>query len=180
MDNLEKIKDKLIKLKELAERGYQGEAIAAKEALDRLLKKYNLTMESLGAEEKKWYWIKTGRKEYKRKLLFQCYYNVFDLREATYKRYKDEIGFKITTYEYAELINAYEWHKANFEKELKRTEKDLFSAYCYKHDIYPQTDNDDDDDGEDNDSSLDLESINRILTLAGNLDNVTYRKQLSS
>ena len=36
----DKIKDKLLKLKNLAEQGYKGEAIAAKRALEEMLNKY--------------------------------------------------------------------------------------------------------------------------------------------
>jgi hypothetical protein len=133
--NFEKIRDRLIKLKNLAERGCQGEAIAARNALERLLKKYNLTVDDLGSEEKTWRWIKTGRKGYSRELLFQCYYNMFDATEVMRKQYRDETAFELTAYEYTELVNAYEWHVANFEKELKRMKKDLLSAYIYRHDL---------------------------------------------
>jgi hypothetical protein len=103
------------------------------------------------------------------------YYNIFDLGEVTYKKYKEEIGFKLTAYQYAELINAYEWHRQNFEKERKRLIKELLSAYIYKHDIYSTSEA-----GEDKEeSNCDLDSIYRIIELAKTLDNVTYRKQLN-
>lgn len=42
----DKIKDKLLKLKNLAEQGYKGEAIAAKRALEEMLNKYGLTLDN--------------------------------------------------------------------------------------------------------------------------------------
>jgi hypothetical protein len=175
--NFEKIRDRLIKLKNLAERGCQGEAIAARNALERLLKKYNLTVDDLDSEEKTWRWIKTGRQGYSRKLLFQCYYSVFDATEVMRKQYRDEIAFELTAYEYAELANAYEWHVANFEKELKRMKEDLLSAYIYRHDLCSQTGV---DDSKNTDSRMSMEDISRILNLAGNLSNEIYCKALNS
>jgi hypothetical protein len=176
MENPEKIRDRLLKLKELAERGCRGEAVAAELALKRLLEKYNLTPENLALEEKKWRWINPGRGKYAKQLLFQCCYNVLNVCELEVKRYKNEIGLELAAYEYAELMNVYEWHKKNFDLEKKKLEEDLFEAYLYKHDIYSHTDND--LEGNENDN-VDLESISRILRLAANLKDVTYRKQLN-
>lgn len=48
MDN---IKETLKKLQALSERGVGGEAVNAKQLLDRLLVKHNLTLEELKGEE---------------------------------------------------------------------------------------------------------------------------------
>lgn len=49
---MENIIDKLRKIKELAERGIDGEAIAAQALLDSLMKKYHIDMPTLMNEEK--------------------------------------------------------------------------------------------------------------------------------
>ena len=47
--------EKLRKIKALADNGVSGEAIAAQEALDRLLKEYGLTLEDISDEQRKDY-----------------------------------------------------------------------------------------------------------------------------
>lgn len=174
--NLEKIKDKLIKIKSLSEGGYKGEAIAAKNALEKLLAKHGLTMESLTAENKKLYWIK-AENEYSERILIQCYYHVLDVRKCAYKKLKHELGFELTAFEYAELINAYIWHCNQFKKELEEMEKNLLTAYVNKHRIFSSTREDDENIG--SDKEMDLEQLHKILTLMENLENVSYHKQLN-
>ena len=90
----DKIRDKLLKLKNLAEQGYKGEAIAAKRALEEMPNKYGLTLESLFDEEVEWRWIKVGRDKYLNEILHQCHFQIIDSGRYTYKEYDSQIGFK--------------------------------------------------------------------------------------
>lgn len=53
MQNIdEKLKARLLKLQALAEQGVGGEAVSAKEILNKLLKKHKISLESLMDDEK--------------------------------------------------------------------------------------------------------------------------------
>lgn len=175
----EKIKEKLLKLQSLAERGYKGEALAAQRALSNLLMKYNLTIEDLCDDKLEWRWIKVGRgKDYKT-ILFQCYYQVVDKTEATYKEPKGlgEIGFELTNAQYADLMSLFDFHKNQFKKERDKILKNLCRAYISKHEIWNKTDSEDDD--EVDRKPMDLETLHSMLALINGMENVSYHKQLT-
>jgi 3'-phosphoadenosine 5'-phosphosulfate sulfotransferase len=68
---MELIIEKLKKIKELSERGINGEAKAVKAALEKLLAKYSLTVESLSSETKTSCCFK-ARKDNEIAVLFMC------------------------------------------------------------------------------------------------------------
>lgn len=55
--NTEKILEVARKLAELAARGVDGEAVNAQAKLDELLRKHKLTLDDLGREVRKWYYV---------------------------------------------------------------------------------------------------------------------------
>lgn len=122
MENIELIKDKLLKLKNLAERGCQGEAIAAQRALANMLNKYGLTLDDICDDKLDWYWIKTGRSKDVKDILFQCYFQVVDKCNGKYKEVKQysEIGFELTSAQYADLMSLFDFHSKQFKKERRK------------------------------------------------------------
>ena len=73
----DRIIDKIKKLKELVDRGVDGEVFAAKRAIEQLCKKYDVNIEELFEEEKKLYTFKIKyNNKFDRQLLFQCYSKV--------------------------------------------------------------------------------------------------------
>lgn len=69
--------DKIKKLKELVDRGVDGEVFAAKRVIEQLCKKYDINIEDLFKEEVKLYTFKIKyNNKFEQQLLFQCYSNL--------------------------------------------------------------------------------------------------------
>ncbi|UYI72842.1 MAG: hypothetical protein OGM07_15265 [Bacteroides xylanisolvens] len=171
----DKIRDKLLKLKNLAEQGYKGEAIAAKRALEEMLNKYGLTLESLFDEEVEWRWIKVGRDKYLKEILHQCHFQIIDSGRYTYKEYDSQIGFKLTASQYADLMSLFEFHSSQFKKEREKIMGSLVSAYVQKHGIWGHSDNKNEEESK---NPIDFDKIKTILAIADTMENVTYHKQI--
>ena len=119
--NFESIKSKILKLHSLAERGEQGEAANARRLLEKLLNSYGLTLEQILAEKEEKHWFKfKATKRWEKKLCHQCYYKVMNVSQLSYKEYKGYICYELTAYEFAEIQNLFEWHKAQLGKELNQ------------------------------------------------------------
>lgn len=175
----ESIKSKILKLKALAERGEKGEAINAQRLLDKLLGQYGITLDEVieKTEERKWYKF-ACRKKYEHKLLHQCYFKALNKNELQYSKGSGGIYYQLTAYEFAELSNLYEWHKAQLNKEMKRMIDDFTEAYIIKHKI---TSDNCDDNSDDEDRPLtkeDLERISRITKLMYQVEDTSYCKML--
>lgn len=174
--DIESIKSKILKLHALAESGNTHEAQNARAMLENWLRKYGLTLDEILSEkeEVKWYEFK-ARNEVERKVLFQCYFKVKNERELQYRKYKDEISLKLTSYEFAEITNYYEWHRKQLSKELKSLQKDFIEAYIIKHRLNSQTSSEKDDEELTPEQKAHLI---KILTLMRTVENTSYRKLL--
>lgn len=136
----ESLKDKLKKLKALAERGCGGEAENAQRLLERLCAANGIDLGQLNDEEKKSrYTFNIGRNSLFKTLFAQCYCKVTNSSTMRYiPETRSEISLELTQVDYAELKGLYEWHKANFEKELEDIKKSVLHAYCSKHYLFPE------------------------------------------
>lgn len=178
-DNIETIKNKILKLQSLVERGETGEAANAKRLLDKLLSRYGLTLEDilLDQEEKKWYEFKAS-KNWEKELLYNCYYKILNRDQISFRSYKGTIAIELTACQFAELSNYYDWNKRQLGKELKQMVLDFTDAYIIRHNI---TNEGKDDDEEKEQKTLTSEDINRMIKLSHLIDTVedsTYLKQL--
>lgn len=175
----ESIKSKILKLKALAERGERGEAINAQRLLDKLLGQYGLTLDDVieKTEERKWYKF-ACRKKYEQKLLHQCYFKVLNKSEVSYSKGRCGIYYRLTAYEFAELSNLYDWHKAQLNKEISRMIDDFTSAYIIKHKITSDDYGDNSDDDGKPLTKEDLERISRITKLMYQVEDTSYCKML--
>lgn len=180
MENIESIKDKLLKLKNLAERGCQGEAIAAQRALENMLKKYGLTLGDICNDKLQWHWIKTGKGKDAKELLFQCFFQITDKSNCNYKEAKrySEIGFELTSAQYADLMSLFEFHYNQFKREREKLLKNLYKAYISKHEIWNKTDVPDEDKPNKR-KPIDTEELRSILMLVNSFEDVYYHKQLT-
>ena len=134
----ESIKQKLLKLQALAEKGYQGEAEAAKRAIERICAQYGVTLEEvLCVEQPKRYTFEIGRYKYMLTLFVQCHGVVTGVGTLSYfKRSRNTIAVDLTPLQYAELSSLFEWHKANFLKDLAAMQDTIVEAYVHKHNIF--------------------------------------------
>ncbi|MEG0108331.1 MAG: hypothetical protein RR705_05715 [Lachnospiraceae bacterium] len=175
----DKIKDRLLKLKRLAEQGYKGEALAARRALEAMLEKYGFTIDDLCDEKQEWRWIKVGSNRELKSILHQCHFQVVDGCETIYKEYKGEIAFKLTPAQYADLMSLFEFHSVQFKKERSRLLKNLVKAYVQKHEIWGLSDKDDSTEKSQKEKNpIGWDEIKATLSLMEAMENVSYHKQL--
>lgn len=175
--NYESIKTKLKKLLALAEHGEGGEARNARILLNRLCEQYGIsTDELLDIDKKKFYKFNIGARKIDLTLFTQCYCSLKDEIKLAYRQLsKSVIVVELTAYEFAELRSMFEWHKANFKKDLEQTIDALMFSYCDKHDLSSKRSQHEDTDAK----PLTKEDINRIkraMAMRDNLNDNHYRK----
>lgn len=179
MDNskLDSIKSKILKLHALAESGNTHEAMNARAMLEKWLSQYELSLDDILSEkeEAKWYCF-TARKSWEKKLLFQCYCMVRNTSNISYKGRAEIISFELTSYEFAEITNYYEWHKRQLGKELKELQQNFVTAYIHRHNIFStQTENAEPTKPLTPD---DLKRLKKVLSLMSAVEDTHYHKLL--
>ncbi|GAP73062.1 hypothetical protein SAMD00024442_6_11 [Candidatus Symbiothrix dinenymphae] len=179
IQNNEKIIEKLQKIKALSERGECGEAMNAKRMLEKWLLKYNITLDDLSSDEKKRQCFNVNHSNGSLGVFLMCALKLFGMSRSKdifyYKGQKSKIYIELTNLEYSEMMQFYDFHKKNFEKERKKMLIEFEQAYQYKHDLYA-TDN---EDGKKSERKQSEEEIMRIIRLVQSLEDVTYHKQLT-
>lgn len=175
--NIESIKSKILKLHALAESGNTHEARNARAMLERWLNQYGLSLDDILDESNKtrWYEFK-ARSKWEKKLLCQCYFKVKNVNELEYRGYGDTMSFELTSYEFAEITNYYEWHRRQLAKELKAMQADFTEAYLLKHNITSECGRNADE--EDELTPEKMARLMKVLTLMRTVENTSYRKLL--
>ena len=117
----QEVKDKIAKVYELVNKGVQGEKEAAKKALDRLMKKYNLTEIDIKTIHLKEYGFKYSNKM-ELKLLIQLH--KYFLPEKKVSAFRDTWGKKelVLKLEYIDFITmemAYEYFRRHMNSQFK-------------------------------------------------------------
>ncbi len=143
-EQYESIKGKLKKLLTLAERGVQGEAENARRLLEKLCKEYGISIDDILDENKVDYYIfDIGRNKMYENLFFHCYFKIANINRIAYKKVsRTSVAVEMTAMQYAELVSLFEWHKANFIKDLEDVKNNLLLAYCRKHHLYSDVESD--------------------------------------
>lgn len=177
---MENIKDKLRKLYNLVTRGEEGEAKKAKAILEKHLAGYGMTLEDILQEDTCFYELKYSNRT---ELMLLNQMLRHSLSEEEYKEArinkKSKIVFvDLTNIRYVEISDQWKFYRSLFRKELDKVESEFLSAFVYKHDLYADKDKDNDEDEHSKD--VDLETVLRILRMAGDMDDITYRKKLES
>lgn len=178
--NYESIKNKLLKLQALVERGCEGEAANAKRLIDAICLKYGFSFDEILNEGNKTdrFIINIGRSYYAIDLLTQCYCLVTG---------KDRIGyFKVsgskyiiecTKLQFIEISNMLKFHLANYKKELNDIKKTLLEAYLYKHNLLGTKS----DEKADKELSLDeMEHILKVIRMQSSLSDRYYHKLITN
>jgi hypothetical protein len=171
---MELIIEKLKKIKELVERGVDGEAKAAREKLHILLNKYNLSIEDLEDNKVSSYKFKYVTSA-ELDIIIQCISKVTDNPKQVYSYYKDkkkEVFVKLTEWQYIEATVLVKFHVALFRKELKSHLKALVSAYCSKHHLFA--------DSSTGEGGVEMteEEIMKYLKIYRSLDDKSFQKQI--
>ena len=168
------IDKRIMKLYTLSIRGIDGEAVAAKNRLDELLRKYNITIESILREEPEEREFPT-RPKADAQLCSQIVYMVLG-KSGKCGGYKGNPNrfCETTDAEYIEISELLDFHKKLMKKELKGLLEKFRRAYYHKHHIFPKTEED-----EESPSNLSFEEQMEIIGMANSLSGETYRKKLN-
>lgn len=172
MDN---IIEKLKKIKELAERGDAGEAIAAQEQLEKLIAKYHIKIEDLFDDTLKPRSFKVKRDE--NVIFTQVALSVIGNRakKAYYYRDKPSVTYlELTDVEYIDITNLFDFHKKQLQKEKEKAVKTLLVAYVHKHDLFNI-----DSDDKPKESKMTFEEYLDIMAVKDRLEDVSFHKQLN-
>jgi len=172
---METIKDKLIKIKALADKGCAGEARNAKLLLDKLLDKYHLTLDDLSDVELKKRRFNVPKS--KMVLFYHIVYNVIGKRAEDIYYYGKKTTAQyanVTDYEYLEISSMANFHFRQLDKELQKQHKTITGAYIYKHKLTVKSEDSDDRAVRSNEELL------AMLNAIDSLDDVYYRKQIKN
>ena len=176
----ESVIEKLKKIALLAEQGYEGEADNARRKLEKQLAEYGLTMEDILQERKS-----CQEFRYSNKQEFKLFVNVFlhrfgreseEFKGATYNKSSKKIYVKLSDIDYADFAPEWDYYRAEFARELRKTEEALLVAFVNKFDLFDKTS--EDDEGDKKRSKPDLERLRRALELISSIESNPYRKLL--
>lgn len=176
----ESILEKLRKIARLAEMGYKGEAANARRVLEARLKEYGLTIEDVLTDRK------TPREfKYSNKREFRLFLNVIashfgskseEFKTAYFCKSTKKIVVELTDIDFADFAPEWEYYRANFARELRKTEEAFIVAFVNKFDLFDKTPKEGENGKELNKD--DLERIRRSLGLMRSIEADPYRKLL--
>lgn len=177
----ESLKAKLRKLQALAEKGCYGEAQAARHAIETLCAKYGISMEDvLDFGKKRVYTFEIGRGKDMMHLFIRCLDNVCCTDGMKYsKPTRSSIRIELTALAYAEVSALFDWHKQNFERELKQIREDFMSAYIGKHNLLFDTERSETASG-DKLTEEDITRIRRVWKLREAMSDNSYHKMIEA
>lgn len=175
---MEKTTDKIAlakKLYELAVRGSDGEREAAQAALDKVVKKYGISLDTLDDTRPEQYHFKYHGED-ERKLFAQIAYkvigesgHVYTLKNPDTNRHrKSVIGVECTAAQYIEIELLFDFYKRLYEKE----KEDFFCAFVHKHNLFGKSTD------ESNTATISNEDAAKILAMMSGLSNETPHRQL--
>jgi hypothetical protein len=162
------------KLRELALHGSDGEREAAQATLDKILKKYDLSLNDIDDEQQMEYRFKYHGEE-ERRLLRQISNKVFNEKGHVQSLYYSSSGRKCsntvaitcTKAQYIEIEALFDFYKRLYEKEKEL----FFIVFVHKHKLF-------DDKVDDNDSDISDEDILRMRFMMAGLSDNKPHKQL--
>ena len=176
----DEVKAKLRKILALAESGIDGEQLAAKNKLQKLLLEHNLTLEDLAddGEENVYVFHKISNK-IEQKLWAHVCFKVKDVHNIEfYSSGKTKRVFTCTEAQANEIAELYKWHKSNFKKELSKVTEELLTAYLMKHKLHSETPIEKDD--SDSNKPVDLARLMRIMAYQSGMSDRSYYKSLNA
>ena len=175
---MESIKEKLQKIKVLAERGETHEAETARKRLEVLLKKYGLQMSDLEETHKEEYRIRF-KNRFELTLLVGAATAVIGperTEELKYVASRNELILESTPWEYADIANMFAWHTSNYRRERKKILKQLQTAYIYRQGLqFPEKLQ---EESKDSMTEEEIRDIRETISLSEHLSSNTYHKQL--
>jgi len=177
-EKYETLKSRIIKLQKLVEQGSEGEAQAAKLAIDRIVSNYGLSLDEIIEDE--------GVHEYTFKVNnareSELFNQIAGVVLNTYRplikgnRLRPEVRVvELTKFQYAEMMDMFNWHRSNMNNEYKDMLKMFVEAYINKHNLFPVNR----DCATSDISNFDFEKYRKMMKLSGMMADKSYRKQLN-
>ncbi|MDO6813803.1 hypothetical protein [Tenacibaculum soleae] len=173
----DKLKDKLLKLYELAKRGVAGEKVNAELMLNRMLNKHGLTIEDINQEIPKDRFYKYTTK-LSDKLITQILFKVVGSKEIYGVKGYREVCAKVTDYQHIQILEMIDFHLSNFDKERKQFLNDFTSAYIQKHRLFRDTTYDNDIKEQKPLTTEEKQALWRMSNIKECLSNKSYVKKL--
>lgn len=155
MDN--RIKEQIKKIMRLAEQGIGGEKSNALTLLNRLLKKYSLSLEDFKDNVKIRYKFYC-RTKHEEQLLINTVGKVLNIDAVPLSDIKRAVYINLTRLEFAKIDYLYEIYRKELRKELKKQAEITFQAFLSTNNIYP------DCDSNRKKPEIDPEELQRILS----------------
>lgn len=168
------LKDKLLKLYELAKRGVGGEKTNAERFLNNLLEKHGLSIDDIDQElpKKRYYRYTTNHNEM---LIAQVILKVTNNKQIWNVKHYKELAAEVTDYQHVQILELIDFHLDNYNQEKKIFLKDFTVAYVQKHKLF----RDAPDERELKDlTQEEKEALWRMSNLKQNLSNKSYTKKL--
>lgn len=137
MKNREEVLKNLL---ELSKRGVGGEAVNAESLLNKLLKKYNMTIEDIESSDEIKHRDFYFDDYYESKILNQLYYSMYPDRNSytyNYKRIKKNrhtLILELTDAEFIEFTYAYDVYKESWKHELEL----FYIAFIQSNRLFPK------------------------------------------
>lgn len=169
------IKSMLLKIKRLADGGFEGEKVAAEELLHKLMKRYGVSMSDLSDEERVEYSF-SYKTSIDRRLIIQILASIssedsIDLINLSATSHPPLYVYaKLTKTEYMLFQSIHSFHKRLWRKEKEKLLETAYLSYIHKHRIYP--------DHEGNYQTIDEEQIKSIMSMMSHLSDEKYHKQI--
>ncbi len=175
----ERIRAKLLKLLALARHGVGGEKENAASVLDKLLKKYCLTLEDLddANAERQIYWIKASGKS-ETTLLSQCVAaTVPGWDRATYRHrgVRGVTGYALTHAEHMQIDLMFEIHRRALKKHVEKQRKLAVLSYIQTNEIFPAAS----DDAPAKPSKLSEEDVMQIISMMRGMEPTPVHKAIA-
>lgn len=174
--DFDSIKDKIKKIQAMVDWGSSEEKINAKDKLDKILKKYNITLEQVYEEKL------TPREyrcysEYEKKLFMQCISKYCGKKRIVQCLKRDPRLFfvEMSRIEFIDIQESMNFHKTNLKKEFKK----MFTAYLHIHKLFDGRDYEEDLD-ENVDSSMTVEEAMEIANLMEGMGKDRLTKKLKN
>jgi len=177
VNNEDEILIKLKKLLRLSEQGIGGEAANASAFLEKMMLKYNVTMQDLADEERETKWFFYGDQDWHRMLMIQILASVsppedyFKTWRKPGKKHELCIGAEVTKAEEMEIRMKYDAYNAAYAVEVDN----LYQAFLHRNDIFRSG-------GTAKKAYTDEEirQMRKIRAMMENMDTTTVRKALET
>lgn len=136
----ERIKDKILKVYALSQKGVDGERVAAERMLKKLLVKYGISEEELKANNKKLYYIRYQSEEESR-LILQCAINFFGGSSEEYEsfgwsKHTKDVALEATAADFKLFAKFVSHHRKEFKKFVRLQKKMFLQSYCQSHRLF--------------------------------------------